>query len=55
MQVGFFSAMLKAHTKSGGTLDGKTKVAIPTGHRKTSPGIIRQIKSAGIDIPREWN
>lgn len=37
-----------------GLPDESVKATIPTGHREVSPGVLRQIKNAGAELPREW-
>lgn len=38
-----------------GLPDGSVKASIPAGHREVSVGVLRQIKNAGVEFPREWN
>ena len=37
-----------------GLPDESVKASIPVGHREVSPGVLRQIKNAGVTLPREW-
>jgi predicted RNA binding protein YcfA (HicA-like mRNA interferase family) len=37
-----------------GLPDESVKATIPAGHREVSPGVLRQIKNAGVKLPREW-
>lgn len=37
-----------------GLPDESVKAAIPIGHREVSPGVLRQLKKAGVELPREW-
>ena len=37
-----------------GLPDGSVKATIPAGHREVSPGVLAQLKGAGVPIPREW-
>lgn len=37
-----------------GLPDGSARAAIPAGHREVSPGVLGQLKDAGVPIPREW-
>ncbi|GEK87432.1 MULTISPECIES: type II toxin-antitoxin system HicA family toxin [Actinomycetes] len=37
-----------------GMPDESVKASIPTGHREVSPGVLRQIQNAGVELPREW-
>ncbi len=38
-----------------GLPDESVKASIPVGHREVSAGVLRQIKNAGVHLPREWN
>lgn len=37
-----------------GLPDGSQKASIPTGHRETSAGVLRQIAKQGVELPKEW-
>ncbi|MGM7671438.1 type II toxin-antitoxin system HicA family toxin [Microbacterium sp. A93] len=37
-----------------GLPDESVKAAIPVGHREVSAGVLRQIKNAGVNLPRDW-
>jgi predicted RNA binding protein YcfA (HicA-like mRNA interferase family) len=37
-----------------GLPDGSQRATIPAGHREVSPGVLRQIEKAGVDLPPEW-
>lgn len=37
-----------------GLPDGSQKASIPTGHRETSAGVLRQIEKQGVELPRQW-
>lgn len=37
-----------------GLPDGSVKAAIPVGHREVSPGLLKQIRDAGLELPNEW-
>lgn len=37
-----------------GLPDESIKAAIPVGHREVSPGVLRQLQKAGVELPRNW-